>query len=289
MSVSSSTSTQSCSLHLHVESKPQSKTAIRKEDQTESQHQADLHFHFLLRACGVFQVLRMQGLCDLSNLQASARAAPVAPSPPAVPSPQRADKHPQIIHSTHYNTDALPGPCRTRAFFSGGALISTMRLMAHYRPIHKYCLQYYHFQGPLSSFTPCYCFPPSFCFSYPTLRSFIPLTVWATSLATRGRRRRVFVPFRVETGPEEHQVTAATQRGEMQSCSIEQSYKWWQSALWLCSFVALGFSPLRPYAGGLMRPWPIFTSTPAPRSVACQALYNFYTRTPHSAGTRSAL
>lgn len=151
MSVSSSTSTQSCSLHLHVESKPQSKTAIRKEDQTESQHQADLHFHFLLRACGVFQVLRMQGLCDLSNLQASARAAPVAPSPPAVPSPQRADKHPQIIHSTHYNTDALPGPCRTRAFFSGGALISTMRLMAHYRPIHKYCLQYYHFQGPLSS------------------------------------------------------------------------------------------------------------------------------------------
>lgn len=87
----------------------------------------------------------------MSNLQASARAAPVAPSPPAVPSPQQAVKHPQIIHSTHYNTDALPGPCRTRAFFSGGALISAMPLMAHYRPIHKYCLQYYHFQGLLSS------------------------------------------------------------------------------------------------------------------------------------------
>lgn len=134
-----------------MESKPQRKTAIRKDGRTESQHQADLRFHFLLRARGVFQVLRMQGLCDLSNLQASARAAPVAPSPPAVLSPQQADKHSQIIHSTHYNADALPGPCRTRAFFSGGALISTMRLMAHYRPIHKYCLQYYHFQGLLSS------------------------------------------------------------------------------------------------------------------------------------------
>lgn len=161
--------------------------------------------------------------------------------------------------------------------------------MAHYRPIHKYCLQYYHFQG-LSApwrfillFYSMLLFSSRFLFFTPhplyfqtsSARCDTILTTRATALAAWGRRRRVFVPFKVETGPEEHQVTAATQQGEMQSCSIEQSYKWWQSALWLCGFVALGFSPLRSYAGLLTRPWPIFTSTPAPRSAVCQASYKF--------------
>ncbi|ROL46956.1 hypothetical protein DPX16_20608 [Anabarilius grahami] len=99
MSVSSSTSSQGCSLHLHVESKPQSKTAIRKDDRTES-----------------------------------------APGRPSLSLPPQSLR--RLSGAAH---------ARTRAFFSGGALISAMRLMAHYRPIHKYCLQYYHFQGPLSS------------------------------------------------------------------------------------------------------------------------------------------
>ncbi len=137
--------------------------------------------------------------------------------------------------------------CRTRAFFSGGTLISAMPLMAHYRPIHKYCLQYYHFQGlsapwrfillfySMLLFSSLFLFfTPHLFFHTSSARRDTVLTTRATVLAEWGRWRRVFVPFRVETGPEEHQVTAATQQGAMQSCSIEQSYKRWQSALWLC-------------------------------------------------------
>lgn len=218
--------------------------------------------------------------CYLSNLQA-AQAAPVAPLPPAVPSPQQTNRHLHIIHSTHYNTDALPGRLRTRAFFSSGALISAMPLMAHYRPIHKYCLQYYHFQGLsapwrfillfysmlLFSSLVLFFTPHPLFFHIPQFRA----TAFAAWASWRWRRW-VFVPFRVETGPEEHQVTAATQQGEMQSCSIEQSNKWWQSALWLCGIVALWFSPLRSYAGRLMRPWLIFTSSPAPWSFGLSSL-----------------
>lgn len=111
--------------------------------------------------------------------------------------------------------------------------------MAHYRPIHKYCLLYYPLPGPLIS-REIYSSPlqPAIVFRLFLFFTARPLddgsqVVTTTRSPHEDDGPSAFVPFRVETGPEEHQVTAATQRGEMQSGSIEQSYKWWQSALWL--------------------------------------------------------
>lgn len=128
--------------------------------------------------------------------------------------------------------------------------------MAHYRPIHKYCLQYYHFQAlsaPLRFIPFCSLLlflPPSFLFfSLPPLSPppCLPLLHPPSSFffnlpiikAPRcsGQHRKLpmreqlnFVPFDVETGPEEHPVTL-TSDGKCHPVRLENLYnKWWQSA-----------------------------------------------------------
>lgn len=121
------------------------------------------------------------------------------------------------------------------------------------------------------SFTACYCFPPSFCFSHPTPLFFHTsserrdsvLTTGATALPHEDDGGGYLFHLELKQGQRNIKWQQPHSRAKCNPARLNNHISDDKVLYDYAGFVALGFRPLRSYAGCLTRPWPIFTSTRA--------------------------
>ncbi len=132
------------------------------------------------------------------------------------------------------------------------------------------------------SFTACYCFPPSFCFSHPTFSSIPPLQdvtpFWPPEpqcLPNEDDGGGYLFHLGLKQGQRNIKWQQPHSRAKCNPARLNNHISDDKVLYDYVGFVAFGFSPLRSYADFLTRYWPIFTSILAPRSAVYQASYNF--------------